>query len=231
MKERPIIFSDPMVPLILRVIKTMTRRTRGLEMVNINPEARIGAVNSHDDVWDFVMHDGGSQRGIKCPYGKPGDQLWVRESFWAYGKWEQRYSEKKQWMEWCFVDMTVERDRLYQYADPTPEKFRHRRDIDPAWWPRNSIHMPRKASRIQLEITAIRVERLQDISEADAIAEGIEHGNRWLNNYRNYFNDNDAHGWRSPIDSYRSLWETINGEGSWDANHWVWVVEFKVLKP
>jgi hypothetical protein len=220
MKQRPILFSKPMVFAIMDDIKTLTRRTQGLETVNINPDARVGAVNTHENVWDFVMHDGGSQRGIKCPYGKPGDQLWVRESFWAYGKWEQRYSEKKQRMEWCFVDMTVERDRLYQYADPTPEKFRHRRDIDPAWWPRNSIHMPRKASRIQLEITAIRVERLQDISEADAIAEGVT-----------FEPTHPRHQQHMGKDAYQRLWESINGDGSWDANPWVWIVEFKVLKP
>jgi hypothetical protein len=225
MKEGPILYRAPMVRAILEGSKTQTRRVIKWPIIDRSMCVELDESYGPDlaSPRDSIDH--------LSPYGKVGDQLWVRESFWAYGKWEQRYSEKKQWMEWCFVDMTVERDRLYQYADPTPEKFRHRRDIDPAWWPRNSIHMPRKASRIQLEITAIRVERLQDISEADAIAEGIEHGNRWLNNYRNYFNDNDAHGWRSPIDSYRSLWETINGEGSWDANHWVWVVEFKVLKP
>jgi hypothetical protein len=230
MRVIPILFSALMVRAILDGIKTLTRRTQGLETVNINPDARVGAINTHENMWDFLMHDGGIQRGVKCPYGKPGDHLWVREAFWAFGKWEQRYSEKKQRKEWCFIDMTLERDRLYQYQDPSPGKFRHRRDIDPAWWPRNSIHMPRKASRIQLEITGVRVERLQDISEADAVAEGIQLFSDGT--FKNYLlEDHFDQPGLLPIESYKSLWETINGPSSWDANPWVWVVEFKVIKP
>ena len=102
------------------------------------------------------------------------------------------------------------------------------------WWFKDepaSIHMPRWASRITLEVTGVRVERLQDISEADAIAEGIEQMPCEVPDtklWRNYTPDN---GWTPrvamPQNSYRSLWESINGQGSWDANPWVWVVEFR----
>ena len=205
MKERPILFSASMVRAILDGSKTQTRRVIKL------PDSPMTYAKSD---WMIACEPIG-----RCPYGKPGDHLWVREAFWAFGKWEQRYSEKKQRKEWCFIDMTLERDRLYQYQDPSPGKFRHRRDIDLAWWPRNSIYMPRIASRIQLEINAIRIERLQDISEEDAIAEGVT-----------FEPTHPRHQQHMGKDAYQRLWETINGEGSWDANPWVWVVEFKVIK-
>jgi hypothetical protein len=224
MKERQILFSAPMVRAILEGSKTQTRRVIKWPIIDRSMCVEL------DESYGPDLASPRDSIDYLSPYGKVGDQLWVRESFWAYGKWEQRYSEKKQWMEWCFVDMTVERDRLYQYADPTPEKFRHRRDIDPAWWPRNSIHMPRKASRIQLEITGIRVERLQDISEDDAVAEGIQLFSDGT--FKNYLlEDHFDQPGLLPIESYKSLWETINGPSSWDANPWVWVVEFKVIKP
>lgn len=88
--------------------------------------------------------------------------------------------------------------------------------------------MPRWASRITLEITAVRVERLQDISEADAKAEGCAPGG-WTPTYSNPDNSNGDDSW-SAADAFADLWESINGAGSWSANPWVWVVEFKVIK-
>jgi hypothetical protein len=95
---------------------------------------------------------------------------------------------------------------------------------------RPSIHMPRAASRITLEITDVRVERLRDISEADAIAEGIEES-AVSGRYRIYGRDTDGADMDAPILSYRSLWESLHGAGSWDANPFVWVVEFRMIKP
>ncbi len=99
------------------------------------------------------------------------------------------------------------------------------------WKP--SIHMPRWASRITLEVTGVRVERLQDISEEDAIAEGVE---CWEERgyddaqdfYRNYHTGGDLFTAKA---SYRTLWESINGPGSWERNDWVWVIEFKRIEP
>lgn len=134
----------------------------------------------------------------KCPYGAAGDFLWIRE------KWQRlRDAAGRQIVEYCAGPFLLDVET-------------HKR-----WHP--SIHMPRWASRITLEVTGVRVERLQDISESDAIAEGIE---------RNVFNDEwsgygQFHGAAlTPKGSYRALWESINGPGSWDANPWVWVVEF-----
>ncbi len=89
-----------------------------------------------------------------------------------------------------------------------------------------SIHMPRWASRLTLEITAVRVERLQDISEADAIAEGVERVGDRFKQYMPMF-DGSAYNPALAKSSYSQLWESINGPGSWAANPWVWVVSFR----
>ena len=152
-----------------------------------------------------VAPDGGPSDVIACPYGRPGGRLWVRESF-----------------------------RLCAEADPIPP-----RDTDPAfrvWYEadaphqpgagklRPSMFMPRWASRITLEVSGVRVERLQDISDADARAEGIvaAYGGFGLPD-SSHFHAAD------PRISYWSLWDAINGAGSVEANPWVWVVEFRRL--
>jgi hypothetical protein len=204
MKERPILFSAPMVRAILDGSKTQTRRIRGLEAVNINPDARVGAVHSHHNLWDFVMHDNGTQRGIKCPYGQPGDQLWVRETF-KFRQGGPVYDAAGGVMD------SMDDELTYRATNPKSSK---------SWTP--SIHMPRWASRIHLEITGIRVERLQACSGIDAKAEGVAIP-------AHIPHDGADLDWA--IREYKALWESINGEGSWDANPWVWVVEFKVIKP
>lgn len=149
--------------------------------------------------------------GEACPYGQPGEHLWVRET------WAAPHSEDGR------PPRAIQCDQIRIHYAASEERG------GLLWRP--SIHMPRWASRITLEITGVRVERLQDISEADAINEGIEslaYGG--LTTYRNYaLNDEWAEVspmLESPIESYRSLWESINGAGSWDANPWVWIVEF-----
>ncbi|WP_250451153.1 hypothetical protein [Caballeronia sp. ATUFL_M2_KS44] len=115
-----------------------------------------------------------------------------------------------------------------EYCRRVEYQATHAKDSEP-WRP--SIHMPRWASRVTLEVTGVRVERLQDISPEDCIAEGIEfsrasfmpHGFRLYGEPGNTF-------CTDPIASYRSLCESINGDGAWDSNAWVWVVEFKVIK-
>lgn len=145
------------------------------------------------------------------PYGQPGDRLWVRETFREWGGTEKR------------IDYRATTDV------PNP---------DANWKP--SIFMPRAASRINLEITAVRVERLHDISEADAVAEGLACITKDGDRTRKYgipdadgMPGTDDHGWpwnewrSDPREAYRKLWESINGPGSWDLNPWVWVIEFK----
>lgn len=207
MTDRPILFSGPMVRALLDGSKTQTRRVvsqRHLPQIDLSR----GAVVAN---WSKPM-----------PYGQPGDRLWVRETFYAFGRWETRYSAKKGRDEWHFIDMTAECGNWYFYdatSQPDAEKFR-RSSITPMWWKRPAIFMPRWASRITLEITGVRVERLHEISAADAMAEGME-------SYALNGKPSVTGKLNLPSEYYRYLWETINGAGSWDANPWVWVVEFR----
>jgi hypothetical protein len=174
------------------------------------------------------------QSGRRCRYGQPGDLLWVRETFYAWGCWEVRHNAKKGRDEWHFVDITLETGRAYRYAAdgdgliPMPGRRRVAGGT-PGWWKRPAIFMPRAASRILLEITSVRVERLQDISIEDAKAEGAWGPDKSIvGKVEKYFGiDVFA---VNPIKAYQMLWETINSPDSWNANPWVWVVAFKVLK-
>ncbi|WP_042886390.1 hypothetical protein [Cupriavidus necator] len=232
MRELPILFSGAMVRAILDGRKTQTRRVvkpkRGwpIDFVGGGPvggpdwndPACWGFEDLNTAIWWLLKSDGDGSEQIPCPHGQPGDRLWVRETFFAFGRWETRFSEKKGRDEWHFVDMTLNMDRIYQYADPTPDNARHRSSVTPAWWKRPAIHMPRAASRILLDVGGVRGERLNDCSDADAIAEGCAGGHGSIPAYPYS---------ATPHEHYRWLWDSINGAGAWDANPWVWVVEFK----
>lgn len=183
MKGRPILFSAPMVRAILAGTKTQTRRVaKGLALEWL----------SEGFTPEFVA----DYQNRLCPYGQPGDRLWVRET-WAL----------------AFESAVI----------PHPEAVIYRADEGNADWGgrwKPSIHMPRWASRITLEIVSVRVERLQDISGTDCLAEGV---GAPVGSELSYGSVTDAWNKRE----YARLWESINGPGSWDANPWVWVVEFK----
>ena len=191
MKERPILFSGPMVKAILDGSKTQTRRVvKRLDVRSGMPQPEMDSLLS------------------LCPYGKPGDRLWVRETF----------------------GIDDEDGSVLYFADPdTAQAAEHARVCEDRYPRRRaSIHMPRWASRILLEITDVRVERLCDISEDDARAEGIEYSERFKGycvGMAEHYNSHD------PRLSYASLWESINGPDSWAANPWVWVVEFRRIEP
>ena len=192
MTERPMLFSAPMVCALLAGSKTQTRRA-----------LKARALEGVSDPAGFVPQFVADAENRMCPYGKPGNNLWVREA----------------WAAWAPHPDNDDTDSvIYRATDGrVPER----------WKP--SIHMPRWASRITLEITGVRVERLKDITEADAVAEGIERrasGFAWYTG-----RDAKTSYTTNPITSYSSLWESINGAGSWDANPWVWVVEFRRVKP
>lgn len=173
MKERPILFSTPMVRAILGGRKTQTRRVVKAQHSSL--------VENLIDNWE----------GRPFPFGKPGDRLWVRET-WTHDD-EGNISYRAQMDDW--VECPGNK-----------------------WKP--SIFMPRIASRITLEISTIRVERLQDISEEDAKAEGPSQHPEYPKEF--YCS------WRK---AYQVLWDSINGPGSWDRNPWVWVIEFKGVQP
>ncbi len=225
MKDRPILFSGAMVRAVLDGTKTQTRR-----IVKPHPAPN----HPHDGGTVWVLQDGlhvpmGSvghlsvreKQGLRCPYGQPGDRLWVRESWAEVPRHEPQTDEDQPYRE---------DGRIVVYAaDPHWEGSRQFLCADgvlrwarPERW-RPSIHMPRWASRITLEITGVRVERLQDISDADAVAEGLTERN-------GLYATPDCVWQIDPRKAYRDLWEQINGPGSWDANPWVWAVDFKRLE-
>lgn len=197
MKERPILFSAPMVRALLDGTKTQTRRVvkpgnlglPGLPLRQPTPN------------WNVAFHGPGiwsddADFSSRCPYGLPGDRLWVREAIRLVPDQEPDDGTGR-------VLSVYGADGSLTVADAWPWK---RPYLPP-------MHCPRGLSRIDLEITGVRVERLQEITEGDIIAEGcpreILYGTGW----------------------YRDLWEQINGAGSWAANPWVWVIEFRRIKP
>lgn len=216
--ERPMLFNAPMVRATLDDNKTQTRRVF---------KAKNGGV------WPNERDLPGMRQILRnCPYGQPGDRLWVRETF------VQGYP----------YDATT--DRLLHCdagGNDLPMKTWYRADKSDIGWSdddgfqttvpwKPSIHMPRTASRILLEIVSVRIERLQDMEgqapypgESDALAEGVNRIHHGDGDY--YFSAfrNEPHpkNWSDPTDAFRELWESINGAGSWDLNPLVWVIEFK----
>jgi hypothetical protein len=217
MKHRPILFSTAMVQAILDGRKTQTRR-----VVKGNPDM-IGYVRI-TSVPNGVFKDMAG-KPIKCPYGQPGDVLWVRETYYAFGRWAKNGLTKKGKQKWKFIDETITQGFTYQYCDT----FRHEvtKGRDSGWHKRPSLFMPREAAHLFLRIKSVRVERLQEISEGDAIAEGIERkpGAPFVVRWKCYTDDRAE--FHYPHYSFRTLWVSINGPESWAANPWVWVVEFE----
>ena len=184
MKERPIIFSGPMVRAILEGRKTMTRRVVKNAHI-ITCDDRTGATDT------------------RCPYGVPGDRLWVKETFYVdHGDFFYGGPLPKERPIWAD-------DMLYFRADSPrgsccdliPEC--QCAEVGPTKW-RSSIHMPRWASRITLEVVGVLVQRVQDISEEDARAEGF-----------------------ASRAEFAAYWDTIHGPGAWERNDWVWVFEYR----
>ncbi|MDW3683355.1 hypothetical protein RA280_16700 [Cupriavidus sp. CV2] len=203
-KERPILFSGAMVRAILDGRKTQTRRV-------VKPQPEVSEQGNLMGEWlqrplsglllprlqDITMH---------CPYGQPGGRLWVRET----------------WAQPTTLDPGPTFYRA-DYPDSVLGKYENLPPADAITW-KPSIHMPRALSRILLEVTAVRVERLNDCSEADALAEGIDP--KSLFNWR----PDESKSANPQVQRYAELWEDINGAGAWDANPWVWVVEFRRIE-
>ncbi len=193
-KERPILFSGEMVRAILEGRKTQTRRV-------VKPQP------SEMSVWHGAIYEGEidlkktpCMESRSCPYGIPGNRLWVQETFCTCTD-EQRLDEG-------FVPSIQTCFHADGKARCDPDEM--------TWTP--SIHMPRIASRITLEITGVRVERVQDISPHDALSEGIVEHPAIVGNKPSGFH----------IDAFRILWDSLPKPGAkWDDNPWVWVIEFK----
>ena len=218
MKERPILFSGPMVKAILEGRKTQTRRI--VKQVphwqhcgkDIMEWGLSGCYTDNGQHWLDIQTevDDNSHEEIRCPYGKPGERLWVRETWAAWDSVSDLEASELECSVGDMVEMGISQAHISYRADPGFHAYR--------WRP--SIFMPRWASRITLEIVSVRVERLQDISDEDAIAEGVGSPVGTPLRYGSVTED-----WNRR--AFASLWQSINGPGSWDANTWVWVVEFK----
>ena len=219
MAEKPILFSAPMVRAILAGRKTQTRRV-------VKPAPKVLSQGAGHTA---VLHE-------PCRYGKPGDRLWVRETHSIEHQVEHDQDPPhKDGRPVLRSDDYGWRQAHYRASDPPPDltcengRCRACRDGDfgPHWRP--SIHMPRWACRLVLDITDVRMERLQDISEEDALAEGINrisHGREGFY-YHHENTEQDPHNFSFASDAFRALWVSINGRESWDADPWVWVVSFK----
>lgn len=208
-KERPIIFSGPMVKAILEGRKTQTRRV-------IKPQPLDSWMREPITDWSeyykptrfglkkhlWIAHPTENQE-IVCPKGDPGDRLWVKEAIY--------YSLEHTNFYYSADSQGVGNDRFVRFMESRPDWTSHYR-VNPKLNPR---FMFRWASRVTLTITNIRVQRLQDISRADAIAEGVDP-----------FIGKDATAWRA---GFQLGWNEINGKGAWESNPWVWVIEFRKL--
>jgi hypothetical protein len=234
-KERPILFSAPMVRAIMEGRKTVTRRAvKGFQIptedkaIPVGDRQRWSAIGQRDPRYGFCVFGSTEAECAKeleeyapCPYGRRGDRLWVRETFIdLHGTGVEHRADP---------DGPLQR---YAYAAdyrPGSHSDEARKDFGLKHKP--SIHMPRAACRILLEITDVRVERLKDISEEQALAEGV----------RPYPDHAEFGEWyhvegietysAEPSMSFELLWSSINGCDSWNANPWVWVVEFKRVTP
>lgn len=226
MKERPILFSTPMVQAILNGTKTQTRRAIKAPRI----KGAIGFVVASDytgrkypiAIDEHESHLG-DDLGFQCPYGKPGDVLWVRET-WCYS--EDEFGDHS-----SNTKGDIFGRFLYKANGDSPHN---------KWKP--SIHMPKEACRIKLLIKEVRIERLCTIKDEDAKAEGIRRyyddiTKSWR--YKDYISDASGYGdpdhdfpcVHDPKQSFHTLWDSINGGGDyrWANNPWVWVVTFEVI--
>lgn len=219
MKERGMIFNGEMVRAILDGRKTQTRRI-------VKPQPEL--TKSSGFSWKGAVFGSGSDdretnrnfAHVKCPHGKPGDRIWVRETF------QGPLFDFDQMDSYCKDSTPFEKPEFCVYqADgkPAPEFFDADDNLHCCWRP--SIHMPRWASRILLEIIHIRVERLNSISQADAIAEGAPQSHPSIDCVsREYGFPDFSRSW------FGQTWQHVYGEESWQANPWVWVIEFKHIE-
>jgi hypothetical protein len=237
-KERPVLFSTPMVQAIMEGRKTVTRR-----VIKTQPDNECYfEMRLENGILTIDYNQGDENPKVKCPYGIVNDVLWVRET----------------WRKYHPVDTDGYTDfskTIIEFAADNPEPVRMV-DADGAgvetkngsekfipWKP--SIFMPREACRLKLEIVSIGVERLHDITEEDAIKEGVEENIcadkdacpsslcktecSGKGEYYRYPVGFDAEPCYSARESFETLWQSINGEESWNANPWVWRIEFKKL--
>lgn len=239
MKQTPILMSTPMVAAIIEGRKTMTRRIVKQQPTGLTESMATYKLLSDGEflleswpVQERMMNNFGRAQRIKSLYGKVGELLYVRESYYAYGNWIKDGLTKKGNQKWKFK----ETGNHYEYEGSVISmsaiwKSRDKENPNqPHWYKRLGRFMPKAAVRIWLEITDIKVERLRDIAAQDAINEGIEKEwdgtKHWYKDYQ--FTDRQVMS-PNPIASFISLWHVINGVESWNNNPWVWAVSFHIM--
>jgi hypothetical protein len=231
MKQRPILMHTQMAIAASKDIKTQTRRIMALQR-ELNDDEYLKLWVDDNGELHAVPHWKSNDLpvvpsiSLKCPYGKPGDILWVREEHYRWGQWEYSHGVTKSGkIKSRFVpldtDIVYGDGRQIQVLGETftldvkPNSYRL-----PAWYKRLARFMPKSAARTILQITDVRIERLQEISEEDAKAEGVEFPSQLI-----------ANNPKSLSVAYRigfiELWKFIYGAGSWESNPWVWVISFK----
>jgi hypothetical protein len=205
--DRPILFSAPMVRALLDGRKTQTRRV-------LNPQPGPDIDNAGDGETIIDMATG---KEIRMRFAV-GDRLWVKET------WRANYGLD-------FYDDELGRCPRPSDMDPKHTAIEYLADgeLELGGKTRVSIHMPRWASRLTLLVTEVRVERLQDCSREDAIAEGIQRVGGGMLRWENWSGAEGQSG-TSPQAAYALLWNSINGAGAWDANPWVVAITFSVEK-
>jgi hypothetical protein len=208
MSEKPILFNGGMVRAIIDGRKTQTRRVvkpqppsdggpvHGPEMYEPVAYDRYGEMFPGPDI--YGVYEDSCEWGVRCPYGRPGDRLWVRESTYID---DAGPSDIKGYLDIYHVNYNADGHSEWRYSNIRLKNIGSK----------PSIHMSRFMSRIDLDVTSIRVDRLQDITKDDAISEGM--------------------GGKTPCIDFALLWDDINEKGGygWDTNPWVWVVEFEQL--
>jgi len=217
MKERPILFKAEMVRALLDGRKTQTRRiVKPQPIPNHRGQFKFDTMTDDEGIESYWYIDP-LWGPVRCPYGQPGDRLWVKETHLYVGPGSG--SDLPDYVAEARNPVNHTPDNCWYRADGD--------DVDVTWKP--SIHMFRGLSRILLEIVNVRVERLQDISEEDALAEGVSDGD-WIEHKgkMTHFNVVVSKNAATAREAYCALFESINGSGSWDANPWVWVVEFRM---
>ncbi|WP_312545358.1 hypothetical protein [Pantoea eucalypti] len=220
MRERPIIFNADMVRAVLDGRKTQTRRIvkwRGLDE-GLNLQFSGFRASKEPGGWVIESNSRTSSewrcQPTPCPFGAVGDRLWVRESFYEHGSWQGGGYDPEDSYFVSDKQVLYPADGIQRPAERKREDF---------WRSRPSIHMPRWASRITLEITGVRVERLWDITEDDAKAEGCTfEALRFKPGTREV--EEMGH---TAVYQFSGLWQSIYGADSWQVNPWVWVIEFK----
>lgn len=205
--ERPIQFTRLDMEALLSGQKTVARRA-----VHFSTVLRFDEPRSQADVdagYPFIDTVGGYVPAVQlCPYGQPGDRVWVREAFGSQVRRDAAGGTGR------FAVYRASKPDAVDYVTASGKQH-------PVKW-KPCTHMPRHLSRFVLEITAVRLERLHDITPEQALAEGVKGCELSL--------DPDGNGY-SPYELFSALWVSINGMKSWVANPWVWVIEFKKVQP